>query len=222
RMIAWIIDIVIIYLYIEIADTILDNKNRLWELKGWLVILYILPVMLYHLIFEIVFNGQSPGKKIMSIKVITEEGGSPTISQYLLRWMFRIVDITMFGVPGLLAVLTTPKSQRIGDLVAGTIIIDTKAKGNWKETIFEELTIDHKPRYPQVMTLTDKDINSLKSIITTLRKKPDFIAEANIAERVKEKIKVKTDQQPMNFLETLLKDYNYYTSQGQNHSNNSI
>ena len=64
----------------------------------------------------------------------------------------------------------------------------------------------------QVMRLSDKDINSLKSIIGTVKKKNDHEIAFRIAERIKWKLSMHSDQDSLDFLETLLKDYNYYTS----------
>ncbi len=55
-------------------------------------ILVNLPVLFYHLFFEVVLNGRSPGEMVMQLRVITEEGGQPSLGQYLIRWVFRWVD----------------------------------------------------------------------------------------------------------------------------------
>ena len=75
----------------------------------------------------------------------------------------------MFG--GIGCVIATPYTQRIGDIVAGTILIDTRNRTSWEDTVFTELTENYQPRYPQVMQLSDKDINTLKGIISAVRKK---------------------------------------------------
>ena len=63
------------------------------------------------------------------------------------------------------------------------------------------------------MQLTDKDINTLKSIIGTVRKKSDYDLSMRIGERIKSKLQIQSDQDSLEFLETLLKDYNYYSTQ---------
>ena len=63
---------------------------------------------------------------------------------------------------GIASVMLTQKSQRVGDIVAGTILIDTRNSTSWQDTVFTELSENYKPRYPQVMQLTDRDINTLK------------------------------------------------------------
>jgi uncharacterized RDD family membrane protein YckC len=200
-----------------------------WSNAEWATVLFGLPVLFYHFFCEIVFNGQSLGKKAMSIKVISVDGGQPSVSQYLIRWVFRLADFpvwvlgaivtgalpwwcSVFLFSGLGCVIISQKSQRIGDLVAGTIMIDTKTRTSWQDTVFTELEAGYQPRFPEVMRLTDKDINTLKSIIQTVKRKNDYNLSMRIAERIKAKLSIASDQDSLDFLETLLKDYNYYTT----------
>ena len=231
RLFVWVIDLMLIWLYIKIVALIVDTPSFFiwtytWETAGLLVSL---PALFYHLICEVAFHGRSLGKMAMNIKVITAEGGQPTLGQYLIRWVFRLVDFPYwipiaiaFGqlpwwtlpitVAGLISIIFTPKSQRIGDLLAGTILIDLKNSTSWQDTVFTELESNYQPRYPQVMQLSDRDINTLKSIIQSVRKRNDYELSMRIAERIKSKLKMETDQDSLEFLQTLLKDYNFYST----------
>jgi len=229
RMFAWLIDLTIMIGYYYLLRKMEDALN--WDDdEKWAGVLLSLPPLFYHLICEITLHGQSVGKKALAIKVITTDGGQPSLSQYLIRWAFRLADFpiwilgfiqygeldwwfAIFLFSGLVCVLATPLTQRIGDLVAGTIIIDTKTHTSWEDTVFTELESNYQPRFPQVMQLTDKDINTLKSIIGTVRKKSDYDLSMRIGERIKTKLNISSDQDSLEFLETLLKDYNYYSTQ---------
>ena len=211
RLFAWLIDLTVQFAYLYLMEMLISEvSDGYWP--GWLIVVYWLPVLFYHLIMEITLNGQSIGKKAMSIKVITLEGGQPSLSQYIIRWMFRMFDFGLFCIPAFFSVILSSRSQRVGDIVADTIIIDTKARTSWQDTIFTELEINYKPRYSQVMQLSDKDINTLKSIIETVRKKSDHELAFNATERIKGRLNISTDQDPYDFLQTLLKDYNYYAT----------
>lgn len=231
RLLAWTIDVLICWLITKSLATAAGIDSFFvwtdtWDLRGLLVSL---PVLFYHLFFEVAMNGRSIGKMAMKLKVITEEGGQPGIGQYLIRWVFRIIDfpywipiasamgvMPWWTVPlvfsGVASVMLTPKSQRIGDLVAGTILIDTHNHTSWQDTVFTELASDYQPRYPQVMQLTDRDINTLKNIIERVKKKNDFEMARKIAERIQSKVKIDSKEDPVSFLETLLKDYNFYST----------
>jgi uncharacterized RDD family membrane protein YckC len=238
RFFAWLIDMVIQLVYFWLASVLYSALIRYdWYTQEWLWVLYLLPYMFYHLVCEITLNGRSVGKLAMGIKVMTAQGGEPSVSQYLIRWLFRIVDFPIFIIltiivttlenyatdlqywlafpfafAGLLCVILTPKSQRIGDLVAGTILIDLRNRTSWQDTVFTEVESTYQPRYPQVMQLSDRDINTLKSIIETVRRKNDYNLAMKIADRIKSKLRMDSNQDSLEFLQTLLKDYNYYST----------
>ena len=230
RFAAWIIDVVIMTIYTWLSSKLYRGlAGEGWSDIAWVATLFGLPILLYHLLSEIFMNGQSVGKKAMQIRVIAEDGGQPSISQYLIRWMFRSADFpvwifyaialkelpwwcAIFLFAGLGSVIITEKSQRLGNLLAGTIIIDTRNSTSWEDTVFTEVENTYQPRFPKVMQLSDKDLNTLKSIIETVRKKGDYDLSMRIAERIKSKLEIQSDQDSLEFLETLLKDYNYYSA----------
>ncbi|MBO9201833.1 MULTISPECIES: RDD family protein [Niastella] len=230
RFFAWLIDATIQGTYLYMGGKILSGLiGENWNDETYRVVLYVLPFIFYHLISEILMNGQSVGKMAMQIKVMTIQGGEPSISQYLIRWLFRIIDfpillflgsfsgystwwVVLFLFAGLICVIATPKSQRVGDLVAGTILIDLKKRTSWQDTVFTEVESTYQPRYPQVMQLTDRDINTLKNIIETVKRRNDYDLSLKIAYRIQSKLKMTSDQDSLEFLQTLLKDYNYYST----------
>jgi uncharacterized RDD family membrane protein YckC len=231
RLIAWIIDLLVCWLYIKVASAIFNIPSFFIWTYGWdwKVAVVGLPVLFYHLVCEIIFNGRSLGKIAMNIKVITAEGGQPSIGQYIIRWAFRLVDFPVTIVvavltndlpwwtfplvfSGLACVIFTPRSQRIGDLLADTILIDLKNRTSWQDTVFTEVESSYQPSFPKVMQLSDRDINTLKSIIESVKRKNDHELAMKISDRIKSKLKIESDFAPLEFLETLLKDYNYYST----------
>lgn len=232
RLLAWFIDIGICWLLTKSLASLLKTGSffvwsSAWDLRGLLVSL---PGLFYFFICEISMNGRSPGKLAMNLQVISEDGGQPGIGQYLIRWVFRLIDFP-YWIPvacamnvmpwwtfplvfaGVASIMFTEKSQRLGDVVAGTLLIDLKKTVSWEDTVFAELSDSYKPKYPSVMQLSDRDINTLKSIIETVKKKNDHAIAARIAQRIQSKINIDTSDYPLDFLETLLLDYNYYSSQ---------
>jgi uncharacterized RDD family membrane protein YckC len=228
RFLAWIIDLAVMFAYLYVGGRLLEKVLYGHEAL-WAWVLFSLPVLFYHLLCEVFLNGQSIGKKATRIKVISADGGEPSLSQYLIRWSFRLADFpwwllgfisgnalpwwcSIFIFAGLASILMTRHTQRIGDLVAGTILIDTRNNTSWQDTVFTELADDYKPRYPQVMQLSDKDINTLKSIISSVNKSRDYDLSMRISARIRSKLDIYSDQDSLEFLETLLKDYNYYST----------
>jgi uncharacterized RDD family membrane protein YckC len=230
RFLAWVLDVVIISAYYIVGSQLLRLGNGPgWEMQAWVLILFGLPPLFYHLLCEIFLNGQSVGKKATNIKVISADGGQPSVSQYLIRWLFRGIDFPLwifvtiaygalpwwcaiFVFSGVACLIATPHSQRIGDVVAGTLLIDTRTRTSWEDTVFTELTENYRPLYPQVMQLSDKDINTLKGIINSVRKKSDYDLSIRIAARIRSKLQIEDNQDSLDFLQTLLRDYNYYST----------
>ncbi|HEY4155115.1 MAG TPA: RDD family protein, partial [Puia sp.] len=205
RMFAWLIDILLMFVYGLLCQKLFgklpENKT---ENAEWLWVLIGLPVLFYYPVMEILTNGQTVGKKLLGIRVITAEGGQATVSQYLLRWIFRTADFPVWifaaiftgALPWYCSILTfsgvgcvimSHKSQRIGDIIAGTIVIFTRSKTSWEDTVFTEVEAGYKPRYPEVMRLSDKDLNSLKTIIGAVRKSSNHEIALRISERIKGK-----------------------------------
>jgi len=97
---------------------------------GFYLMLVVLAVALilitvgYPVYFEWAWNGQSPGKRAAGIRVISSTGLPLEVRQVLLRNIFRLVDyFPSYGFAGLVLFLATRHQQRVGDLVAGTIVI---------------------------------------------------------------------------------------------------
>ncbi len=214
RLFAWVLDFIILLSYLWVSNKVLDNLlGEFWDTEyEWLNVLHILPFLLYHPLMEIFLNGQSLGKRALRIKVITMEGGQPSVSQYLIRWMFRLIDVCLFLMPGFFSIILSQRAQRLGDMTAGTIVIDTRASTSWQDTIFTEIETTYKPKYPQVMQLTDKDINTLKSIINAVTKRNDYELAHRISERIQSKLNMQADEDSLTFLKRLLKDYNFYST----------
>ena len=76
-----------------------------------------------------------------------------------------------FLITDIVLVVVFQKGQRIGDILAHTILIRTNAQGSIEETVFQEVADNYIPSFPQIMQLSDKDINAIKSILETARKK---------------------------------------------------
>ena len=102
RLFAWSIDFLIMIAYYMIVSRVMSSVIGMsWTERMWMVVLFGLPPFCYHLLCEIFLNGQSIGKKALRIKVISEDGGQPSISQYLIRWLFRTVDLPIWILPAI-------------------------------------------------------------------------------------------------------------------------
>lgn len=235
RMLAWLVDIVVISLYfycmLRFIYPLLGRSEGISTAAELLVI--ILPVLLYQLSFELFANGQTIGKMLAGIKVIDLEGQEPTWGQYFIRWLLcignlfvytipyiiismpaAIIGLMLLYLPDFLSVVISAKSQRLSDLAAGTVVIDKKYASNIGETIYLEIEDkNYNPVFPQVMRLTDRDINGIRNLINSKQtgKDPEMYI-AQVAEKIKKVLSLETSLEPHDLLVQLLKDYNYYTA----------
>jgi uncharacterized RDD family membrane protein YckC len=232
RLLAYFIDLTILVLYSTFMKQFLYDGLRLeGEFAMGIDILAVsLPLLLYHLICEIVFHGQSIGKRAMGIRVMSVDGGDPGISQYLLRWFFRVwewplvfsfvypgffiiyqlIVVGFFGVIVVIIIAVTAKNQRLGDLAANTAIVNTKINSSIHDTVFMEITQkDYEVKFPMVLKLSDRDINTIKAVLEQTFKSNKYETAHRIAARIKNVLQIESDMEVDIFLERLIADYNY-------------
>ena len=233
RLLAYIIDFVILIIYLFSMKYLLYNGLVLdLEQNAGLDILVIsLPMLLYSLLTELWMNGQTIGKKLMSIRVISLEGGEPTFGQYILRWMTKFFEwpfffgyiafsnynvlaycfITgLFGIAVVIIISVSGKNQRLGDMAAGTVVVNTRTALTVADTVFMQVNkTDYKVLFPQVMRLSDRDINTIKTVLTQAGKRSNYEMCNRVSLKVKEVLKINTEMKPYLFLKKLLEDYNY-------------
>jgi uncharacterized RDD family membrane protein YckC len=78
----------------------------------------------YFLFFEIALKGQTPGKKLMKLRVVRKDGRPADLSSLLVRNLLRVIDsLPVFYTAGVLCMFVSRDSRRIGDLAAGTIVV---------------------------------------------------------------------------------------------------
>lgn len=176
-----------------------------------LFFILLLPFLVYHFLCELFLNGQSFGKKIVGIKVVKLDGTQPVLGSYLLRSLLRIIDVSLFnGLVAIITIAASEKSQRLGDMAAGTTVIKLGTKVSLKDTILFKTIDDYKIVFPQVELLSDKDVAIIKDVLNyaTENEKPEAIQK--LASRVKEKMGVTTEMKDNQFLKTILLDYSHF------------
>ena len=217
RLLAYIIDFILLIIFLFSMKYLLyTGFNIDFEQNAGLDILVIsVPMLLYSLLTELWMNGQTIGKKLLAIRVISLEGGEPTLGQYILRWITKFFEwpflfgyimfskealavyIIITGVFGLVVAITiaiTPKSQRLGDLAAGTVVVNTRSKLSVEDTVFMDIsTPDYKVMFPAVMRLSDRDINTIKTVLTQAGKRSNYEMCNRVSLKVKEVLKINTE-----------------------------
>lgn len=174
RFIAWLIDSAVYYIFIMLMvffvfPFILDMSESFLYLFYFLVVVF---YYFYRLLLEVFTNGQSIGKKLVSIKVLKLNGSSLESKDYFLRWAYRAVDGLLSGYTvGVLSILMSEKEQRLGDMIANTTVIKLKPD---RVVTLEDLQnlpdkAEYEPKYPQVTMFTDADMLALKSLLSRVQ-----------------------------------------------------
>lgn len=112
-----------------------------WMLGGGLLLLFLV-LWGYYLFFELVWAGQSPGKRLARIRVIREDGYPVGFLESLVRNLVRVVDfLPAYYVIGTTVMLLNPRAKRLGDFVAGTLVVKERSLAS-----LDQLTHDARPR----------------------------------------------------------------------------
>ncbi|WP_417942061.1 RDD family protein [Flavobacterium sp. RS13.1] len=193
-------------------DFLFKNLDE-WSV-GTILLGFYFPVMIYSLTLESIFEGQTIGKKLVKIKVVKIDGYQAGFGDYLMRWFFRLIDISILnGVIALIAVVSSKKGQRLGDMVAGTSVITLKNKIDISHTILEEIEETYVPTYPLVIKLSDNDMRIIKETFLRAEAKNDYEIIYKLVHKIENVTGIKNQSigDPTGFIRTVLKDYNFYT-----------
>lgn len=216
RILAVLLDFLIFILYAYVVSQLTqifdDFFTDSWTLFGLETLLF-LPVMFYSLYMHIIFNGQTVGKMILKIRVVKIDGTPVHWSNYGIRWMLRLVDQWFFPAVGILSMIFSDKTQRVGDAAAGTVVISTKKRLNISSTILEEVTQEYTPTFSTVTQLTDKDVRLIKETFKVAVKSNDYKTLKVLREKIESIIHTNSELYDKPYIDLVLKDYNYYTQQ---------
>ncbi|MGB3798753.1 MAG: RDD family protein [Lewinella sp.] len=172
RIGAFVIDLIVILLTCflgMLALQLVGIEPDLIILQQYGIIFYL---VLYFFFSEMLSRGQTVGKKILKLRIIRLDGEDPTPGDFLIRSMFLLLDVVFTGgVLAVLLIVTGSQNQRLGDLIARTVVINTQHFGG--VSLRDILTIrkrsDHEARFPAVQRLNDDDMLLVKQTLTRHR-----------------------------------------------------
>lgn len=149
----------------------IERDELMAQMSKWTIALMIVILFLifagYFIFFEWLWNGQTPGKRLMKLRVIREDGRPITLWEAIARNLLRIFDaIPGFFLPiysiGLVSIFLSNRDQRIGDMFAGTVVIRerTDEAPTFAETFSNQVS-DGAFRRVQKHTDFQADVNLL-------------------------------------------------------------
>lgn len=210
-----------ITLFIVFSIVVYGSNEQAWsDLEDYAIAILLLVLFLinagYFFILEAFWSGQTLGKRWMKLRVIRENGQPITFLSAAIRNLFRIIDVLPSGYfLGALVSFFHPRDKRIGDLVAGTIVVaeggqsvrlSKKQKTLQKEGFGASLMLDDR----QKQAITREDWQLLSTFVTrleSLSSEKQKELGGQIAERFMEKLEWSERQQvetdPIVFLQRL-------------------
>lgn len=125
------------------------SNSLMEELGAWLLAALGLISFLffwgYYIFFEMLWNGQSPGKRWLKLRVIRTDGTPISLVESLIRNLVRMVDLlpAAYGL-GVVTMFINSQSRRLGDLAAGTLVVHDSGPGSVESLNMSDVQSNHK------------------------------------------------------------------------------
>lgn len=150
----------------------------------------------YYVIFELLWNGQSPGKRLVGIRTVRQNGAPIGLSESAIRNIVRIIDFLPMGYGfGVISMFVDLQSRRLGDFAAGTLVVHDKVPVSL-ETLGRQVTTDTRllePAIPNLERLEETEVEAVRRFLQrrdTLQN--DIQLAAQLAKRVRLKLELDT------------------------------
>lgn len=154
---------------------LLTQNSALAYLIGLYLLAEFLFVQFYFVLFEIFWNGMTPGKRLLRLRVISTSGRPVNFFASFIRNLLRWVDILPSGyLLGLILILSTRREQRLGDLAAGTVVVfdrgfrERSASGGRRRRTVSRSAAEPAPPVPEAAhrvagLLSGRDLDAVQS-----------------------------------------------------------
>ena len=159
----------------------------------------------YFTFFEAIWTGQTPGKRIVGLRVVSLSGRPIAPFDAILRNLLRIIDqIPGIYAVGIVSIMVTSRSQRLGDLAAGTVVVVEESR------VAQAAPKSFAPSAAGLLgaaKLTPKEVDAIETFLARRESLPDHQRERSahqLAEHVRQRLSVPADRYPSG--EALLED----------------
>lgn len=166
----------------------------------------------YYIIFEIAWKGQTPGKRWAGIRVIKDSGRPMNPFEAVARNLVRLVDYLpgFYGV-GVVTMLLNSRNQRLGDLVAGTLVVHETS--DRESSLFFNTAQNAGLAMPQAANLTLQEAELIETFLARRLDIPPEVRRQNgqrIAAMIESRLNISPDARPADnedFLEHVVKEF---------------
>jgi len=179
-----IVTLVALWMLFDFNDNVfLPSMERFANVAAIVLFIYFVIFLGYFLVFEIVMKGQTPGKKLFGLRTIRANGQPITFIQSIIRNVVR-VTIDNMGL-GVIMMLFRKDHTRLGDMLAGTIVISENTSKYsteslvWRPEMANE-AYRPKPTINNEYEITHEEYEILKDYFA---RKGEFLEDGIYAER---------------------------------------
>ena len=205
---AWLV-LILLFTWFEPDLARIWPKAPVWAF-AIVVIIGFLIFSGYFAVFETVWNGQTPGKRAVRIRVIKDSGRPISVYEAIIRNVIRIIDeIPGFYGLGIISIFVSSRNKRLGDFAAGTVVVHetalTELQPAWEAA---------KTNLAAAYSVGQLSLADLELIEAFLQRRYDLQPEVRgrsaeqIAARMRQKLQVTTDAavSDEDFLEKLARE----------------
>lgn len=186
RLAAWLLDLLAQFAFGLVLFWIVFASFSV-GLEGYGAGVYLLGLFvlqwLYGVIFETALSGRTPGKAALSLRVVRADGSPGQFPDFLLRNLLRGIDalpavgLPTFGI-GVLTMAIDPRLRRLGDLVAGTVVVsEDKAHMLGSVAIEPPVSEEERQAMPPAVHLTNEELQVIEAFLRRRRRLSDERAE---------------------------------------------
>jgi uncharacterized RDD family membrane protein YckC len=227
RIMAYAIDTIILGVYLFIVMMAVQLDDFFTNFGSWLFFMLLLaklPWILYQPLMEFLTSGQTIGKMALGIRVVRLNGERVGWREVMMRWLLRgdflwisasffIFLIPFWNVFDAFIVALSNRQQRIGDSLAGTIVIKNKSSQYYqlKDVLKIKSNENYSPTYTNVVQFTDEDMIYIKNCIQHRKRHKGPEIDSLLVKLSDETARIlglqEAPKERLKFLETVLNDY---------------
>jgi uncharacterized RDD family membrane protein YckC len=220
RFLALLIDsliqlVIFVILIILTAVAFSFSIEKLGSYSGWVIAILTLAYFClywgYFAAFEVLWKGQTPGKRVAGIRVIKDSGRPVNVFEAITRNVLRAVDgLLAYGV-GVVTMLLNSKNRRLGDFVAGTLVVHESSAR--EAELFFNTPAQSGSVFHQAAALTLQEVELMETFLARRLDIPPEVRRVNaarIANMVATRLGIPPETRPEdneNFLELMVREF---------------
>lgn len=192
-------------------STAFQIQRFTWTAAFWILGSFLI-LWGYYTGFEAFWKGQTPGKRVAGIRVIKESGRPINAFEAIARNLVRFVDYLpgFYGI-GVLTMLLNQKRRRLGDMVAGTLVVHESSRR--EAELFFNTPAASDVAFHQAASLTPQEVELVEAFLSRRLDIPPAIrrqSAARIADMIATRLAIAPDARPAdneNFLELIVREF---------------